>query len=328
MFLSEAIWRFRARCLSFSGCFRTRQPVRPTLSGCDGAMASSVLGVAHPVSLTVSPRAPVCCVVGRVAATRASPLARSWSAHTRRPRSGSGQRIWSPVKRPACRLFSFSDNSDSRATRPPSRFFTNCALAWCDRIRTELAASPRNTSRPMRLASVGVLAAKAGASTTWSSWQAQLKFASANSKGASINVGPGVTQDAFALLFRQIAAPSRWADSSSAPLHPVPPSSPMTGAGTGNWANAAIAIPLSRSAATCKLPRHSPRVLQSQDLVAWHPSRCQPTAPIRLSQRIHLPLQPPLLPFQRLSLSPRHRRRCHRTYVRRSLRRKITNHYI
>ena len=195
-------------------------------------------------------------------------------------------------------------------------------------IRTELAASPRNTSRPTKPTSVGVPAAKAGASTTWYSWQAQLKFASANSKGASISVGPGVTQDAFVLPFRQIAAPSRWADLSSAPLHPVPPSSPMTGAVTRNWANAAIAIPLSRKRRHASCPDipadHSPRVLQSQDLAARHPSRCQPTAPISLSQRIHLPL----LPLQRLPFSARHRWRCHRAHIRRSLRRKITNHYI
>ena len=136
MFLSETIWRFRARCRSFSDCFRTRRHVRHTLSARDGAMASSVLVVAHPVSLTVFPLAPACSVVGSVAVTRASPLAPSWSAHTLRSRFGSGQRTWLPVKRPACRLFSFSDNSDSPATRPRSRFFTNCALAWCDRIRT------------------------------------------------------------------------------------------------------------------------------------------------------------------------------------------------
>ncbi len=41
MFLIGAIWRFRTRCRIFSACFRTRQPVRPTLSAPDGAMASS-----------------------------------------------------------------------------------------------------------------------------------------------------------------------------------------------------------------------------------------------------------------------------------------------
>ncbi|ABM40042.1 hypothetical protein Pnap_4621 (plasmid) [Polaromonas naphthalenivorans CJ2] len=99
MFLSEAIWRFRARCRSFSDCFRTRRHVRHTLSARDGAMALSVLVVAHPVSLTVFPLAPACSVVGSVAVTRASPLAPSWSAHTLRSRFGSGQRTWLPVKR-------------------------------------------------------------------------------------------------------------------------------------------------------------------------------------------------------------------------------------
>jgi hypothetical protein len=126
MFLSEAIWHFRTRCRSFSGCFRTRQHVPHTLSARDGPMASSVLVVTHPVSLTVSPLAPACSVVGSVAVTRVSPLARSWNARTLRSRFGSGQRTWSPVKRPAYRLFSFSGNSESRATRPRSRFFTNC----------------------------------------------------------------------------------------------------------------------------------------------------------------------------------------------------------
>ncbi|MCI0668648.1 MAG: IS1595 family transposase, partial [Methylococcaceae bacterium] len=51
MFLTEAIWRFHARCRSFSGCFRTRQHVRHTLSARDGAMASSVLVVAPGATL-------------------------------------------------------------------------------------------------------------------------------------------------------------------------------------------------------------------------------------------------------------------------------------
>jgi hypothetical protein len=88
-------------------------------------------------------------------------------------------------------------------------------------------------------------------------------------------------------------APSRWADSSSAPLHPAPPSSPTIGALTRSWANAAIAIPYRHSGAerhaSCRdLPAdHSPRVLQSQNLAARHPSRCQSAAPTSLSQRIH-----------------------------------------
>ena len=262
-FLSGAIWCFHARCRSFSGCFRTRQHVRHTLSVRDGAMASPVLVVAHPVSLTVSPLAPAYSVVGSVAVTRASPLAPSWNARTRRSRFGSGQRTWSPVKRPACRRFSSSGNSDSRATRPPSRFFTSCASAWCAPIRIELVVSPRNTSRPMKPTSVGVLAAKGRASTTWYSWQAQSKSASASSKGAATNAEPGATQGVFALPLCQIAAPSRWADSLSAPLHPAPSSSLTTGAVTRSWATAAIAIPPSPSGATCKLPRPSCRSFTS-----------------------------------------------------------------
>ena len=126
-FLSEAIWRFRARFRIFSACFRTRQHARHTLSVRDGIMASSVLVGAHPVSLTVSPLAPAYSVVGSVAVTPALPLAPSLSARALHARFGSGQRNWSPVRRLACRLFSFSGNSDSRATRPRSRFFTNCA---------------------------------------------------------------------------------------------------------------------------------------------------------------------------------------------------------
>lgn len=64
------------------------------------------------VSRTVLLVAPAFSVVAIAHATRASLLAPSWNARTRRCRFGSGQSIWSPVRRLACRPFS------SRATRP------------------------------------------------------------------------------------------------------------------------------------------------------------------------------------------------------------------
>ena len=76
-FLSEAIWRFRARFRIFSACFRTRQHARHTLSVRDGIMASSVLVGAHPVSLTVSPLAPAYSVVGSVAVASITVSARN-----------------------------------------------------------------------------------------------------------------------------------------------------------------------------------------------------------------------------------------------------------
>jgi len=131
---SETTCRFRGRSQNSSDCSRTKRRVRPTLRAPDGVMDSSVITAARLASHTALPIAPVFSGVAIATVTRASPPAPSWNARTHRSRFGSGRRIWSPAKPPAYRLFSSSGNSDCRATKRPSRFFTNCALAWCDRI--------------------------------------------------------------------------------------------------------------------------------------------------------------------------------------------------
>ena len=112
---------------------------------------------------------------------------------------------------PECRPSSSSGNSGCLATKRPFRFSTSCAPAWCARTRIGSGASPRNTSRPTKPMSVGVPAARGEAYTTWFSWPARSKSASASSKGAVTNAEPGATQGVFALPLRRIAAPSRWA---------------------------------------------------------------------------------------------------------------------
>ncbi len=141
MCLSEVICRFRARCQSFSACSRMRRLALPILNAPAGSTGLSVLVAARSANLTVSPRAQAYYIAGNAAAIRALAPAPSWSARTHRFRFGSGRLIWSPVRHQVYRLFSSSGNSDCRATRLPSRFFTSCASAWCGWIRTESGRS-------------------------------------------------------------------------------------------------------------------------------------------------------------------------------------------
>jgi hypothetical protein len=81
-FLNEAIYRSPARFLSFSDCSRTKRPARPTLSVLDGAVdlsAPTAKRLANPIA---TPLGPVSFVAGSVDVKPASPLARSWNAHT------------------------------------------------------------------------------------------------------------------------------------------------------------------------------------------------------------------------------------------------------
>ena len=71
-------------------------------------MASSVPTAGRPANPIATLPALVFFVAGDADAKLASRSVRSWSARTRRSRSGSGQPIWLPVKRRACRPFSFS----------------------------------------------------------------------------------------------------------------------------------------------------------------------------------------------------------------------------
>ena len=73
---------------------------------------------------------------------------------------------------------------------------------------------------------------------------------------------------------------------------------------------------------------HSSRIFKPQDLVAWYPSWCQPAAPTGVPQRVHVPLQPPLLPFQRIPFFAWYCARCHLPDLCRVLRYKIPTHYI
>lgn len=211
MCLNGAICCFRARCRSFSACFRMRLRAQPILNAPVGATGLSVLVAAHSASPTVSPRVPVYSVAGSVAAIRALRPVRSWSERTRRSRFGSGQHTWSPVRRLAYRLLSFSGNSGYRATRLPSRFFINCASAWCGRIRTELAVSLEKSSKQIEPMLAVVRAAKDVASTTWVSWPALLKSDGASGPAASISGRPGGTLAVFGLPWCLIEVLSRWA---------------------------------------------------------------------------------------------------------------------
>lgn len=139
---SETTCRFRARFQNSSDCSRTKRRARPTLSAPDGVMDSSVTTAARMVSRTALPIAPAFSGVAIATATRASPLAPSWSARTRRSRFGSGRRTWSPVRHPAYRLFSSSGNSDCRATKLPFRFGTiSRAARRFDQPLSQLAGS-------------------------------------------------------------------------------------------------------------------------------------------------------------------------------------------
>lgn len=152
----------------------------------------------------------------------------------------------------------------------PLAYFDNNIGGTIDRMQAmgahgvrQSAAIPEVTSRSIKPTSVGVPATRGEACTTWCLWPARSKFASIGSKGAATNAEADAIQDAFVLPSRRIAVPRRWTDSSSVPSLAVPPSSPTTGAVTRSWASAAIAIPLSRSGVTGKLPRPSCRSFTS-----------------------------------------------------------------
>ena len=197
-FLSEAICRFPARCLSFSVSSLMKQRALLTLSEQDGVTASFAHNAGWLTSRGTFLRARGYFAAVIAAVTQASLPAPSWNVRTRRSRCGSGRRIWLPVRLLACRPFSFSGSSACRAMRPPSRYFTSCAPGWHVLTRIGLAANPKITLKPQKPTSAGVLAARGEAYTTWYSWQAPSKSASASSKGAAISAGPVATQDAFA----------------------------------------------------------------------------------------------------------------------------------
>ena len=90
-YLSKAICRFRARCRSFSDCSRTKRRAWPILSALDGAMGLFAGIAGRPANHDTSLPATAYFVAGNVAATQASPPALSWSARTRRSRSGFGR---------------------------------------------------------------------------------------------------------------------------------------------------------------------------------------------------------------------------------------------
>ena len=253
MCLSEAICRFRARCRSFSACFRMRLRARLILNAPDGVTGLSALVAAYPVNLIASPLDPAYSVAESVAAIRALWPARSWSSRIRRSRCGSGLHTCSPLKHPAYRLFNFSGNSGCRATRPPSRFFTSCALAWCDRIRIVSAVSQKKSSRPMKPTLGVVRAAWGAASTIWSSWHVPSKLGSASIPVASTSERPGGTPVVSGSPSCRTEVPNHWAVLSKGPWHRVPPLSPTTGAVTRSWASSALVTPPSRSEAICKL---------------------------------------------------------------------------
>lgn len=98
------ICRSRARCLNSSASFRMRRLALPILNTPARATGSCAVTAAWPMSRITLTIVPAFSDAAIAAATPALPLTPSWSARTRRSRSGSGQRTWAPVRRPACRL--------------------------------------------------------------------------------------------------------------------------------------------------------------------------------------------------------------------------------
>ena len=140
-YLSEKSYLSRTRFPSFSDCFRMNRRVRPILSVPDGVMDSSVITADRLESRTDFPIAPAFCAASAATAIQASLLAPSWNVPIRHFQSGFGLRIWLPARRPVCRLFSSSANSDCRVTKPLFRYFTSCASAWCAQTKIRSAAS-------------------------------------------------------------------------------------------------------------------------------------------------------------------------------------------
>ncbi len=154
----------------FQRLFPDETASRTTLSVPDGAMASSARTARWLMNHCTFLRALGYFATVIVATTPASQPVPLWNALTRRFRSGSGLRTWSPAKHPACRLSSCSANSAYRVTKPPFRFSTSCAPAWCVPTRTGSAANQKRSLRLMKPGLVAAHAERGAAFTTGCSW--------------------------------------------------------------------------------------------------------------------------------------------------------------
>ena len=117
--------------------------------------------------------------------------------------------FWLPAIHPECRPSSSSGQLGLSRYETAFQILHKLRAGMVRPNQDQMGASPRNTSRPTKPMSVGVPAARGEAYTTWFSWPARSKSASASSKGAVTNARTG----RYAGRVRLAVAPDRSAKS-------------------------------------------------------------------------------------------------------------------